>query len=101
MPEYRPNITSARSVRLITRPAMGLLCAWLAGAAQAAAPRDNVSIVRDLSSRVGPIVGSALVCRDIAQPRIQAIADKFRAVIRDVSSNEAERDDLSKLFDRY
>jgi ABC-type branched-subunit amino acid transport system substrate-binding protein len=102
MPEYRPNIILARSAKATTRPAIGLFCAWLAGAAQAAAaPGDNVSIVRDLSSRVGPIVGSALVCRDIAQPRIQAIADKFRAVIRDVSSNEAERDDLSKFFDRY
>ena len=102
MPEYRPNNILARSAKATTRPAIGLLCAWLAGAAQAAAASgDNVSIVRDLSSRVGPIVGSALVCRDIAQPRIQAIADKFRAVIRDVSSNEAERDDLSKLFDRY
>src|SRR5215470_1475003 len=102
MPEYRPNIILARSAKATTRPAIGLLCAWLAGAAQAAAaPGDNASIVRDLSSRVGPIVGSALVCRDIAQPRIQAIADKFRAVIRDVSSNEADRDDLSKLFDRY
>jgi branched-chain amino acid transport system substrate-binding protein len=102
MPEYRPTITVARSARLITRSAIGLLGAWLAGTALvAAAPGDNVSIVRELSSRVGPIVGSALVCRDIAQPRIQAIADKFRAVIREVSSSEAERDDLSKLFDRY
>src|SRR6185312_12213628 len=37
----------------------------------------------------------------INHPRIQAIADKFRAVIREVSTNEAERDDISRLFERY
>ena len=62
---------------------------------------DNANIVRDLAGRVGPIIGSALACTDIARPRIQSIADKFQAVIREASSNEAERDDLSRLLDRY
>jgi len=79
---------------------MAFRIASLAGAA-GAVPGDNVGIVRELASRVGPIVGSALACHSIAQPRIQMIADKFRAVIREVSSNEAERDDLSRMFDRY
>jgi branched-chain amino acid transport system substrate-binding protein len=52
------------------------------------------------AGRVGPIVGSALACQDIARPRIQGIVDKFTAVIREASSNEAERDDLTKAFDR-
>src|SRR5262249_55153650 len=69
--------------------------------ASAATPGDNVSVVRDLASRVGPIIGSALACPEINHPRIQVIADKFRAVIREVSTNEAERDDISRLFDRY
>ena len=60
-----------------------------------------MGVVRDLASRVGPIVGSALACADISHSRIQVIADKFRAVIREVSINEAERDDISRLFDRY
>ena len=54
---------------------------------------DNTDIVRDLAIRVGPVVGSALACRDIARPRIQAVIEKFAVVIRDASANEAERSD--------
>jgi ABC-type branched-subunit amino acid transport system substrate-binding protein len=89
------------NVRSPARWAIALSCVLLAGSAGAAAPGDNASVVRDLASRVGPIVGSALACPDINHPRIQVIADKFRAVIREVSTNEAERDDISRLFDRY
>jgi ABC-type branched-subunit amino acid transport system substrate-binding protein len=71
----------------------------LAGTAGAAAG-DKTDVVRDLAGRVGPIVGSALACRDIARPRIQAIVDKFTAVIVEASSNEAERSDLTQSFDR-
>src|ERR1700692_4385402 len=63
-----------------------------------AAPGGNTDVVRDLAGRVGPIVGSALACTDIARPRIQAIVDKFAAVIKEASSNEAERDDLTQLL---
>jgi ABC-type branched-subunit amino acid transport system substrate-binding protein len=80
--------------------AIALSCALLAGAAGAATPGDNANVVRDLATRVGPIVGSALACPEINHPRIQVMADKFRAVIREVSTNEAERDDISRLFDR-
>src|ERR1700676_4998639 len=73
--------------------------ALLAGTAGAAAG-DRTDVVRDLAGRVGPIVGSALACRDIARPRIQAIVDKFTAVIMEASSNEAERSDLTQSFDR-
>jgi hypothetical protein len=62
-----------------------VLCGFLlGGSAVAAAPGDNVAVVRDLAGRIGPILGAALACQDIPQPRIQAVADKFRAVIRDV-----------------
>ncbi|WP_291864984.1 ABC transporter substrate-binding protein [Bradyrhizobium sp.] len=71
----------------------------LAGAANAAAA-GNADIVRDLASRVGPVVGSALACRDIARPRIQTIVDKFAAVIREASSSEVERADLNQHLDR-
>jgi branched-chain amino acid transport system substrate-binding protein len=73
--------------------------AVLAGAC-GTARADNVDIVRDLAGRVGPIVGSASACRDIARPRVQTIADKFAAVIKEASSNEADRDGLMKLLDR-
>jgi ABC-type branched-subunit amino acid transport system substrate-binding protein len=88
-------------MRASARWVVALSCALLTGAAGAATPGDNVSVVRDLASRVGPIVGSALACPEINHLRIQVIADKFRAVIREVSTNEAERDDVSRLFDRY
>ncbi len=71
----------------------------LAGAANAA-PGTNTNVVRDLASRVGPIVGSALACTEIARPRVQTIVDKFAAVIKEASSNEAERDDLTMLLNR-
>jgi hypothetical protein len=77
-----------------------LLSALLAGDGAAAAADDNKDLVRDLSGRVGPVVGSALACRDIAPPRIQAIVDKFTAVIKEVSSSEAERSDFAQLLDR-
>src|ERR1700724_1884573 len=76
-----------------------LVSALLAGAAQAA-PGDKKEVVRDLAGRVGPMVGSALACRDIARPRIQVIVDKFTAVITQFSASEAERADLTQLLDR-
>ena len=104
MSDCRRDVNSAwrasHNFKWTSRCAMAFLIASLAGAA-GAVPGDNAGIVRELASRVGPIVGSALACHSIAQPRIQMIADKFRAVIREVSSNEAERDDLSRMFDRY
>ena len=77
-----------------------LLSGALLASAAGAAAGDKADVVRDLAGRVGPIIGSALACTDIARPRIQVIADKFAAVIREASANEAERDDLTRLFDR-
>src|SRR6267142_629179 len=100
MPENRPTaflfsrsgMTSHRIALLI-----GALLLGMTGGARAA---GDIDIVRDLAGRVGPVIGSAQACRDIARPRIQAIVDKFSAVIREASSNEAERSDLSQAFDR-
>jgi branched-chain amino acid transport system substrate-binding protein len=76
-----------------------LFGALLVGAASAA-PGSNTDVVRDLAGRVGPIVGSALACTDVSRPRIQTIVDKFAAVIKEASSNEGERDDLTQLLNR-
>jgi branched-chain amino acid transport system substrate-binding protein len=84
---------------MTTRLSMFLFGALLAGTAGAAAG-DKTDVVRDLAGRVGPIVGSASVCRDIARPRIQVINDKFAAVIKEAATNEAERSDLTQSFDR-
>jgi ABC-type branched-subunit amino acid transport system substrate-binding protein len=73
--------------------------ALLAGSAQAASG-DKIDTVRGLAGRIGPIVGSALACRDIARPRIQFIVDKFVAVIAEAGSSEAQRSDLTLAFDR-
>ncbi|MGA7806394.1 ABC transporter substrate-binding protein [Bradyrhizobium sp.] len=61
---------------------------------------DNLSVVHDLARRVGPIIGSALACQNIARPRVQVIVDKFEAVIREAATNDAERAEVSRLFDR-
>jgi branched-chain amino acid transport system substrate-binding protein len=85
-------MTSLRVTLLV-----GAMLFGIAGSAQAA---GDITIVRDLAGRVGPVIGSAQACRDIARPRIQSIVDKFSQVIREASSNEAERSDLTQTFDR-
>src|SRR5712675_967660 len=96
----RSNVTLAsRRFAKTARLTLFLFSALLAGTAGAAAG-DKTDVVRDLAGRVGPIVGSALACRDIARPRIQLIVDKFTAVITEASSNEAERSDLTQLLER-
>ena len=75
-----------------------LSCALLTGAGGAAA--GNQDVVRNLAGRVGPVIGSALACRDIARPRIQLIVDKFTAVIAEAASNDAERSELTQMLDR-
>src|SRR6266850_4884344 len=96
----RSNVTLAsRRFAMTTRLTLVLFSALLAGTAGAAAG-DKTDVVRDLAGRVGPIVGSATACRDIARPRIQVITDKFAAVIKEAATNEAERSDLTQSFDR-
>ena len=69
-------IASHRIILLV-----GAMLFGIAGGAQAA---GDITIVRDLAGRVGPVIGSAQACRDIARPRIQTIVDKFSQVIREV-----------------
>src|SRR2546423_5971431 len=76
---------------------VGAMLFGIAGSAQAA---GDITIVRDLAGRVGPVIGSAQAGGDIARPRIQSIVDKFSQVIRKASSNEAERSDLTQTLDR-
>src|SRR5712671_2659786 len=95
----RSNVTLASRRFAKTARLTLVLFSALAGTAGAAAG-DKTEVVRDLAGRVGPVIGSALACRDIARPRVQTIADKFAAVIKEASSNEADRDSLMKLLDR-
>jgi branched-chain amino acid transport system substrate-binding protein len=74
--------------------------ALLVGASVQALAAGRTDVVRDLAGRVGPIIGSASACQDIARPRIDSIVEKFTAVIRESASNDAERGDLSRLLDR-
>ncbi|UFZ05308.1 ABC transporter substrate-binding protein [Bradyrhizobium ontarionense] len=58
-------------------------------------------VVRDLASRVGPVVGQAATCPTIAQGRVQTIIDQFGEVIRQAASNNGERDPLIRSFNSY
>ena len=64
------------------------------------ASADNLSVVRNLASDLGPLIGSALSCQDIARSRVQTIVDKFQVVIKMASSKPSEREDIARLFDR-
>jgi ABC-type branched-subunit amino acid transport system substrate-binding protein len=101
MSDHGAGMIKQRNLRFPARSTLALCAVLLMGPAATAAPGDNASVVRDLAGRVGPILGSALACQDIPQARIQAVADKFRAVIRDVASSDAERDEISQTFNRY
>ena len=76
-----------------------LLGAVLASAGPASA--DDLSVVRELAARVGPIIGSAQACPNLARSRSQFIIDKFQAAIREASNTDADRGDIARLFDRY
>ncbi|MBU6457229.1 MAG: ABC transporter substrate-binding protein [Bradyrhizobium sp.] len=77
-----------------------ILCSVLLIGVSAEAYAGKLDSVRDLAGRVGPIIGSASACRDIARPRIASIVDKFNVVIQEAASSDAERDDLTRLLDR-
>ncbi|MDU6835281.1 MAG: ABC transporter substrate-binding protein, partial [Bradyrhizobium sp.] len=66
--------------------AVAALATFMASSAFAA-PGDNVALVRQLGTRVGPVIGAALACRDIARPRIQSIIEKFQTVIREAAAS--------------
>ncbi|MGJ4892687.1 ABC transporter substrate-binding protein [Bradyrhizobium sp. HKCCYLR20261] len=105
MTDVLPQKAAARRTQAHARIAAALLATLIAsGAAPSgavAAPGENVSVARQLGGRVGPIIGAALACRDIARPRIQAILEKFQLVIREAASSEADRDELTRLLDNY
>jgi ABC-type branched-subunit amino acid transport system substrate-binding protein len=98
--DHRPDMAAVRTSRIHLRVATMLLGALFAGAVDAA-PGDNLNVVRDLSGRVGPIIGSALACRNVARPRIQAIIEKFQDVIREASETDVDRDELTRLLNQY
>src|SRR6266849_5993866 len=93
------DLTLVRSSCLNPRWAI-ILCGTLLANSASAAPGDNLNVVRDLAGRLGPIIGSALACPNIARPRVQAIVDKFQAAVRE-AINEPDRADVARLLDRY
>jgi branched-chain amino acid transport system substrate-binding protein len=100
MPDHRRLVAAAHAPRMRAFVVPFLIGTLFAGAVDAA-PSDSLNVVRDLGSRVGPIIGSALACRDIARPRIQVIIEKFQTVIREASTTDVDRDELTRLLDRY
>ncbi|MGA7806260.1 ABC transporter substrate-binding protein [Bradyrhizobium sp.] len=99
MSNRRFDLTLARSSCSNLGSAI-ILGGILLASSASTAPGDNLSVVSDLASRLGPIIGSALACQNIARPRVQVIVGKFQAVIREASSNDSERNEISRLFDR-
>src|SRR3981081_4015900 len=95
---YWVDPTSVRSSRFNPRWAI-ILCGTLLANSASAAPSDRLNVVRDLAGRLGPIIGSALACPNIARPRVQVIVDKFQAVIRE-AINEPHRADFVRLLAR-
>src|SRR4030081_880324 len=77
-----------------------IVCGTLLANSASAAPGDNLSVVRDLTGRLGPIIGSALACPNITRPRVQVIIDKFQAAVRE-AIHEPDRADVARLLDRY
>ncbi|WP_295851285.1 ABC transporter substrate-binding protein [Tardiphaga sp.] len=87
------------------RPAFGggarlLVCGVVLASPVSAAPGDKAAVVRTLATRVGSIVGAVSNCRGIARPRVQAMIDKFSAVIAEASANDSERVELRQQLDR-
>jgi ABC-type branched-subunit amino acid transport system substrate-binding protein len=101
MPDHGTDMKAERHASPRARWAIALCGLVLASSSALAAAGDHVGAVRDLAGRIGPILGAALACPDITQPRIQMVADKFRSVIRDVSNGETERMELAQQFDRH
>ncbi|HTE95237.1 MAG TPA: hypothetical protein VK678_17255, partial [Bradyrhizobium sp.] len=93
------DLTLVRSSCLNLRWAI-ILCGTLLANNASAAPGDNLSVVRDLTGRLGPIIGSALACPNITRSRVQVIIDKFQAAVRE-AINEPDRADIARLLDRY
>src|SRR5258707_10553532 len=93
------DLTLVRSSCLNPRWAI-ILCGTLLANSASAAPGDNLSVVRDLTAQLGPIIGSALACPNITRPRVQVIVDKFQAAVRE-AINEPDRADVARLLDRY
>ncbi|CCE03401.1 ABC transporter substrate-binding protein [Bradyrhizobium sp. STM 3809] len=77
-----------------------LSAVMLVGSVSAAASADNVSVVRELAGRVGPIVGSSQACTSIPARRVQVILAKFQDAIREASTSPNERNELAREFER-
>ncbi|NPV24189.1 ABC transporter substrate-binding protein [Bradyrhizobium aeschynomenes] len=78
-----------------------LIIGSLLAASTSSAFAAATDVVKDLAGRVGPIVGQASACPDIAQGRVQTIVDKFREAIRQSTTNDGERDQLTRSFNGY
>jgi len=94
------NATSSRIPCPKSWRTPALYGALLAGSISTASA-DDLSVVRDLASRLGPIIGSAQACQTIARPRVQTIVDNFQSVIREAANGEPGRGEISQLFERY
>ncbi len=98
--DFQPlDLAVSVSTSLVRHSAIVL--AVMVGTTIHAGAGDNLNVVRDLSSRIGPVVGAAMACGDIPRPRIQSIVGRFQAVIREASNSDSDRSELVRQFDRH
>src|ERR1700712_5687092 len=68
--------------------------------APAQAASGDKTAVRTLAVRVGATIGAASSCQSIARVRIQALIEKFSAVVEQAAANEVERVSIVQQMDR-
>jgi branched-chain amino acid transport system substrate-binding protein len=78
---------------------INVVVAFVSFLTSSTASADNLSEVRKLASALGPLIGSASSCQDIAGSRVQTIIDSFRMVIEQASTKPSEREDIARVFD--
>jgi branched-chain amino acid transport system substrate-binding protein len=61
---------------------------------------DRLETARDITSRVGQILGAASACRDIAPARVQAMGDKLKSVFTFTTSNPDDLNTLKQIYDK-
>jgi ABC-type branched-subunit amino acid transport system substrate-binding protein len=67
----------------------------------AGAATSNTDVLRDIAGRIGPIIGSASACDDIARRRIQAMSDRFNQALREATVSDAERAELARSLEAF
>jgi branched-chain amino acid transport system substrate-binding protein len=61
---------------------------------------DRTDALRQIAASVGHVIGAASVCREISQPRIQAMTEKLSDLIAASVTNDEEFSSIRQAFDQ-